>query len=112
MNIKETEELARFLSRLANSIDKTLSDGSVTVSDVQYLFSPLAAAKPAIEGISKVDNELLDLDAEEATYLVDVFAQELDLSNDVSETLTEEGLALSIALVQFVNKVRAARGIE
>lgn len=109
MGTKETEDLLIFVTRLANSIDKTLADGKVGVTDVQYLFDPLLAAKAAFEGVNSLDDELADLSDAEASALVDLVARELDLTNDASEELAEEGLALMVNLVRFVNKIRAAR---
>lgn len=109
LGIKETKELLVFTSRLANAIDKTLADGKVTVTDAVYIFDPLSAAKDGIDGIGQVDNEIADLSEQEAVELVELFALELDLSNNLAESLAEEGLALGVAIVNFVNKVRAAR---
>jgi hypothetical protein len=108
-SIKETKDLLVFVSRLGNSIDKTLADGKVSVTDTQYLFDPLFAAGAAFTGFADIPAEIDDLDDAEAMELVSVVANELDLSNDAAEHLSEEGLALAIAIVQFVNKIRAAK---
>lgn len=108
-DVKETKDLLVFVTRLANSIDKTLADGKVTVTDTQYLFDPLFAAGAAFNGFAQIPEEIADLDDMEAAELVNVVAQELDLRNDQAEHLSEEGLALAIAVVQYVNKIRATR---
>lgn len=110
MDTKEVKELLVFIARLGNSIDKTLADGKVTITDASYLFDPLFSAKAAFEGIDAIDDELADLDDFEAQELVNVVKQELDLVDANTEELTEEGLALAINIVRFVNKIRAARG--
>lgn len=110
MDVKELKELLVFSCRLANSIDKTLADGKVTVTDAQFLFDPLFAAGPAFNGFANIELELEDLDDAEAIELVSVVANELDFTNDEAEHLSEEGIALAIAIVRFVNKIRAARG--
>lgn len=110
LGTSDTKDLLVFVARLGNSIDKTLSDGKVTLTDAGYLFDPLFSAKAAFEGLANIDDELADLDSEEATNLVSIFADELELSNDEAEDLSEEGIALAISIVNFVNKIRAARG--
>ena len=107
--IKETSELLKFAARLGGAIDKTLADGKVTVTDTQFLFDPLFAAGSAFTGFAEIPAELADLDDEEANELVAVIENELDIANDVAEGLAEDGLALAIAIVQFVNKIREAK---
>lgn len=109
MGIKESKELLTFLARLGNSIDKALEDNKITVSDASYLFDPIFAAKGAFEGVNLIPAELSDLDNDEALELVFTVKTELDLRDDQGEELTEEGLALAIQLVSYINKIRAAR---
>lgn len=109
IGIQDSKDLLIFLSRTVNAIDKTLTDGKVTITDAVYIFSPLTTVQDAISGIDNVDNELLDLTQEEVNELMDVVARELDLTNDAVETLTEEALALALTLVQFVAKVKNLR---
>lgn len=106
---KETEDLLLFVAKLGNAIDNALEDGKVNLLDINQVFSPAAAAKPAFEGATEIPKELGDLDSEEAAYLVQVFGNELDLDNDVAEELTTEGLAVAAALVAYVNKLRGVR---
>ena len=108
-DVKETKELLVFVSRLANSIDKTLTDGKVTVTDAQYLFDPLFAAGAAFNGFAQIPSEIAELDDKEVAELISVVENELDLRNDQAEQLSEEGLALAIALVQYVNKIRSIK---
>lgn len=109
MNTKETTELLRFSARLGNAVDKTIEDGKVTATDIQYLFDPLFAAGSAFAGFNLIDDEIADLDDTEATDLVNVIRDELDIHNNHVEELSEEGLALAIAIVRFVNKIREAK---
>jgi len=108
-DIKEVKELVVFAARLGNSIDKSISDGKVSVTDIQYLFDPLFVAGQAFNGFAEIPAELADLDDQEAAELVAVIENELDIANDVAEGLAEDGLALAIAIVQFVNKIREAK---
>lgn len=110
MSIKESKELLTFLARLGNSIDKALLDGKVTITDAGLLFEPILAAKSAFDGVLLIPEELADLDTDEATELVATVQAELELNDEFVEDIAEEGLALAIALVSYVNKIRSARG--
>lgn len=106
---KETEDLLIFIAKLGNAIDGALADGVVNFMDVDEIFSPAAAAKAAFEGASNIPKEIGDLDSKEAADIVQLFAEELDLRNDVAEGLATEGLAVATALVAYINKLRALR---
>lgn len=103
---KETEDLLIFVAKLGTAIDGALSDGVINLLDLDELFSPASAAKPAFEGASLIPQEIGDLDSSEAAHLVEVFAEELDIRNEQAKELTTEGLAVATALVAYVNKLR------
>lgn len=107
MDVTQSKELLVFLARLASGIKGALEDGQIGFSDLDELFAPIMASKAAFEGIDVVPKELADLNDEEAAELVSVIQTELDLGGIKAEEITEEGLALAIKLVAFVNKVRA-----
>lgn len=108
-SIKESKELLLFIAKLANAVDKALANGSIDVADVTLVFDPLFAAKSAFDDVTLVPQELFDVDEDEATELVEAVKQELSLRNDVAEELTEEGLAIAIRLVLFINKIRSSK---
>lgn len=108
-DVNNLNELLIFTARLVNSIDKTLADGKVTTGDVTYVFDPLFAAKPAFDGFDEIGVELADLDETEATFLVQTVTNELELRSEEAEGIAEEGLALALSIVNFVNRVREAR---
>lgn len=103
---KETEELLVFVAKLGNGIDSALEDGVINFMDVDELFSPAAAAKSAFEGAAEIPKEIGDLDSTEAANLVEIFAGELSIRNELASELTVEGLAVATALVAYINKLR------
>lgn len=104
--IQETEDLLVFVAKLGNAVEGALEDGVVNLMDIDEIFSPAAAAKDAFEGSSLIPKEMGDLDTNEATYLVEIFAEELKLKHTQAEQLTTEGLAVATALVAYINKLR------
>lgn len=106
---QETEDLLIFVAKLGNAIEGSLEDGVINFMDIDEIFSPAAAAKSAFEGSSQIPNEIGDLDSTEASNLVEVFAEELDLAHTQAEQLTTEGLAVATALIAYINKLRNLR---
>lgn len=109
MTVQNTNEVLIFLARFSNAIVESLEDGKVTITDITTIFKPLISAKDAFNDIDQVPLELGELDSEEATLLVQTFKDELDLEVDNLEEVVEEGLALAVAIVRFVNKIREAK---
>lgn len=107
--INETRDLLVFLAKFGNAIDRSLEDGEVGWLDGRFLLDPLMVAKPAFEGANLIPNELGDLSSSEAMDLTATVAAELDLDNENAEVLTEKGVALALALVAYVNELRAAK---
>lgn len=106
---QETEDLLVFVAKLGNAIDGALEDGTINLLDLDELFGPAASAKAAFEGASLIPKELGDLDSQEATLLVETFADELNVSSEVAQELSVEGLAVATSLVAYVNKLRNLR---
>lgn len=108
-SVKESKELLTFIARLASAVSKALEDGKINVGDIGVVFEPLLSAKAAFEDIGKIPQELLDLDEDEAAELVQTVQDELELSGDIVEELSEEGLAIAFRLVLFINKIRNSK---
>lgn len=106
MTVQNTNELLIFLTRLTNSILESLEDGKVTITDITTIFKPLMAAKDALNDIQEIPLELAELDTEEAALLVQTFKDELDFETDNVEEVVEEGLAVALSLVLYIQKVR------
>lgn len=106
---QETEDLLIFVAKLGNAIEGSLEDGVINFMDIDEIFSPAAAAKSAFEGSSQIPKEIGDLDSNEATNLIEVFAEELNLAHTQAEQLTTEGLAVATALIAYINKLRNLR---
>jgi len=106
MTVQNTNELLIFLSRFTNAIVESLEDGKVTITDITTIFKPLMAAKDALNDIQEIPLELADLDTDEAALLVRTFQSELDFEVDNIEEVVEEGLAVALSLVLYIQKIR------
>lgn len=109
IGIKETSELVLFATRLANSIDNSLKDGKIGVTDLPNLWEPIRAVKDAFEGIKLVPSELVDLNEAEEAELVALVKEELALSDERAEVVTEEALRLAFCIAQFITVLRKLR---
>jgi hypothetical protein len=107
-SIKETKELLLFVAKFGNALDKALLDGKINLMDAGVIFEPLLAAKDAFNEVAAVPKELADLTEDEAIELNEAVAEELDLDSESTEILTEKGLALVLALINFYKELKNA----
>lgn len=108
MNITETKQLLTFIALLSSAIKDSLSDGSINFMDIDELFAPIMASKDAFTGLDMIPGELSNLDSDEAAELTRVFSEQFDLNGIEAESITEDGLKLSLSLIAFVNRLRGA----
>jgi hypothetical protein len=71
VGIQETVELLDAVRDLVDALDVCLEDGKLSLADLPRLFPLLKTLETASEGISKIPEELKDLDAEEIHEIAD-----------------------------------------
>ena len=104
MGIEETKDVIEFVAKLGNGIGESVEDGRWTLSDATNFIPAATKVFSAIEGIEKVDNELLDLDEEEKVELVDFIIEQFDIVQDEAEKIVEEGLEQLLNFFMFIKK--------
>lgn len=107
--IKETKEAVVLGCLVADAVDKTMADGVVSVWDSKNFISVVAAIKPAFEGGKYIGKELGDLDESERAELSAAIAENLDLSNDVAESLIEGGLDIVLRILAHSDRIAMLR---
>lgn len=100
--IDETKELVGFLVALGNGVGETISSGKWSFGAVKNFVSAIQKALPALSGIDKVPEELLELSFEERDELHNYISNEFDLEDDVIESVMEDGLRIVLDLLTFV----------
>lgn len=91
--VQQTKEVLVFILELAVAYKKAKQDdGKVTLGDADDFVAPAMSFLPAIMGIQKIGDELVDLSPEEAVELKDVVVAKLGEGSDwffyVSEAVT------------------------
>ena len=105
--IKETKEFCRFIIELAEAIDRSMADGKVGFDDVSNLVSAMMSATDAFSGITLIPNEIKDMDETEAAELIDYVKQELDLSSERAEEITEKALDAGLKIYQLITALKS-----
>ena len=100
--IKETKEWFTLIISAGNVIGRKVSNGrSFGITDI-FAFAPtLMLLKPAIDGSSKVIDEIMDLSDLEKLELRQ-HIETLEVPNDMVEKAMEKGLVLLVNTVDFV----------
>lgn len=104
--IKETSEILALLGALSSNIGDVAADGKVSLVELLKFVNLWPVIAPAVENYKEAGKEILDIDANERETLRNVFAESLKLPKAVTEGILEEGLDLSLHLMQFIAKVR------
>ena len=104
--IQQTKELLDFIFSLAAAIKKSASDGKFSWTDGLNFIEPLKKIAPAIDDIEDVIPEVMDLDAEEWSELIDFVQERFDLDinpddgSDI-ESKVEEALNAGVELLRL-----------
>lgn len=88
-NIKNV--LALFFE-MVEGISESLEDGKFGLTDAFNFFGTIQRLGPALSSMSKVSEELADLDEAERHELNQFIAKEFDIANDDIEGYIEKGL--------------------
>lgn len=111
MSVKNTSELLKLVTTLANTISSVSADGKVSIMEYTSFLSLLPTIAPAIEGIGEIPAELADLDDAEYVQLTQQIAQDLDLddTHDSFELIVEQVAAAAFALVRVIAELRSIK---
>jgi hypothetical protein len=85
--MKETKEIAIFICKLVNGIEKSLKDGKITVLDATNFIAPLMALGEALGGIGSVIPEIDNMTEEQKKELINFVGVELELDEVKTEPL-------------------------
>ena len=104
--IEQTKELLDFIFSLVEAIKKSTSDGDFSWTDGLNFIEPLKKIAPAIDDIEDVIPEVMDLDAEEWSELIDFVQERFDLDIDPDddsdiESRVEEALNAGVELLRL-----------
>ena len=108
MTVKNTSELLRLVTTLANTISSVAADGKVSIMEYTSFLSLLPTIAPAIQGFGEIPAELADLDDAEYVLLTQQIAQDLDLddTHESFELIVEQVAAAAFALVRVISELR------
>lgn len=104
--IKETAEALQFLAQFANVTANVTADGKVTLIELLQFATLWPVISPAVDGYKQIPQELLDLDDAERASLKATFASALKLPQEKTEIIFEDGLDLSLHILQFIGQIR------
>ncbi len=107
--VKETAEILRFVGAFASVTGEVAADGKVSLLELTRYVQLWPLIAPAVENFRASAQESLDLTTDERAELKAVFSEALKLEKPMAEDIFEEGLDVSLHLIQFVAKIRAAR---
>ena len=104
--IEQTKELLDFIFSLVEAIKKSTADGDFSWTDGLNFIEPLKKIAPAIDDIEDVIPEVMDLDAEEWSELIDFVQERFDLDIDPDddsdiESRVEEALNAGVELLRL-----------
>lgn len=104
--IKNLKEVCVFLALSLSAQQKAAADGNIGVADVAHLMNPLLALPQALEGVTSVPAEVMDMDPAEAAELSEAIKGAVDLTNDGAEAVVEQiiGAALQLAAAALAVK--------
>jgi hypothetical protein len=105
LGIKETDEVVGLLILLAKGIQASAADGKLDASDIGNLMPVIMACGPALEGISQIPAELMDLDSEEGAALVGKIAGELALPSEHAKEVLVAALQAAVVNYQLVKVI-------
>lgn len=104
--VDETVDVTGFLTSLGVAVSKAHEDSKITFSDAFYFVKPLTTKLlPAISGISKVPDELMDiLTDDEIKQIKDSVTEELPEGMEATEELITDSIDLAKQIKVYVFK--------
>jgi len=102
VGIKETKELIKFATDLAEGISGALEDGEWSFSDIGKFLPAAQSAFAGISGIDEVLAELKDLDEDEKLELEEFVITEFDIAQEDAEIYVEKAISLILNLWFFI----------
>jgi hypothetical protein len=103
VGITETADMVEFIASLGNAIGKSLDDKKLGLSDIANLIGPVTKLPAAVSGISKIAQELADMDDDEKDKLIALFREKFDVPQDGAEEAIEDSLRLIADIYEFAN---------
>ncbi len=106
--MKNSTELLRFISRLAQVILKSLNDKRINLKDLPNFLPLLPLIRPAFEDIPDAWDEFRRMNEDDREALQYVLIDELGLSPDDprGKQLAEQAIDAALSLIKFVVSLR------
>lgn len=101
--IQNVKEVFLFVADLGNAIGTSIVDGW-QVTDVANFIPAFTSLIPAITGVDQLDDEMLDMDSQEAQELYDALAGRFDIPQENYEQFFEDTIKLGLDMFRYVNK--------
>lgn len=105
--IKELKDVVALAVGLANAGLKVGADKKIGLDDVTHLFAVIPLVAPAVDGITKLPAEVLDLSAPEAAEVVAQVAASLALDDEKAKQVVLAAVELAAAAKHLVTAVVA-----
>lgn len=102
MGLKETKEAIDCALAFGMSIDKSLADGKVTLTDIPFFFPSFVLLLPAVEGADQIALEFKLASQEELDELKAYVNSKLDLRDDQVEQFIEDAFGLVLTIWSLV----------
>ena len=97
---KETKEMVHFIIELVQAIDKSIADG-VSIGDAVNFVSPALDVTSALQGMSQIPTEILNLDEKKAKELYDSIIADYDNSDGKMEQTIKKAIEVSFKLLDL-----------
>lgn len=106
-SVNETKEALSLVIALYKAGAKSLSDGKLDLADAANLFAVLPKVGPALSDLSKIPQELSELDASEAGELIAHVSMELGVENAKAQAIAGAGLKIIFDAWELVKAIKA-----
>ena len=101
--MKELTEILGFTVSLLEALGKSLDDGKIDFTDVTKLWEPISLAGEAIDGASKVLDEIRTMDEAKKAELMAYVQREFDIPQDEIEQKIEGGISVALGIAMYVS---------
>lgn len=97
VGVKELKDVVALAVGLANAGALIAKDKKISIDDVQHLFAVVPLVGPAVEGITQLPSELMDLSTEEGAEVVAHVASSMMIGDEKAKAIVLASLKLAMA---------------
>ena len=107
VGIKETKEVLNFIVSLANASAKMMDDGKISLMELPMFISPITKLPSALEGLSSVPAEVIDLNEKEKQELITFVQEKLELPADKAEKIVIASFKAALGILEVYQIIKA-----